>query len=201
MLEPWDDPAVLSAVPPSGPSIGKLEVGLVIDQEQSLATAYMANFSQTDLAQSFIPSAGMCCGAGITLMGGVPGSGSVTISLWTGLPNAGGTQLATGTTDVTVGDDKVDVNVTWPGVVVTPGLTYYLVFTSTNDFGVTGATENPYPYGQVYANSGYGSFPNYDYTFRTFSCEGAPVPLGNKALFFGIFLMLAFVVFRFRRMV
>ena len=203
MLEPGDNPAVLSAVTPSGPSLLKLEkVSLMIDQEQTIADVFMASFSQTDLAQSFIPSAGTCCGAGITLVGNIgSGSGSVTISLWTGLPNAGGTQLATGTATVTVGAENVDVNVTWPGVVVTPGLTYYLVFTSTNNFGLAGSVVNPYPYGQVYANAGYQSFPNYDYTFRTFSCTGEAVPLGNRALFIGLFLMLAFVVFRFWRLV
>jgi hypothetical protein len=198
LLELGEDPVVLSELPDRESAIQMLGVNLAIDQIQSIATHYMANFSQTDLAQSFIPSSEVCCGAGITLLGEIGGSGSVTIALWSGLPNAGGTQLASGTTYVTVDQENVNVDVTWPGVNVTPGVTYYLVFTSTYSFGITGSITNPYSNGQVYANAGYSPFPDYDYTFRTYSCDVAKVPLGNFAIYIVFFLISAFLIFRFK---
>jgi hypothetical protein len=62
------------------------------------------------------------------------------------------------------------LDVFWTPVSVVPGTTEYLVFTSSNNFyAIAGDTGNPYPFGNVYANGGYQSFPSYDYTFRTYS--------------------------------
>ena len=142
----------------------------VYDQDQPSNTTCMANFSQTDLAQSFVPTANTICGAGIFLSNNAAGVGDVTISLWDNLPNAGGTMLATGT--VTASDNSY-ADVSWSSVSITPGVTYYLVFTSTNTGQcVAGDTGNPYANGQVFANAGYGSFPTFDYTFRTENCSG-----------------------------
>jgi hypothetical protein len=43
--------------------------------------------------------------------------------------------------------------------------------------GISGDTRNPYAFGQVYANPGYGSFSGFDYTFRTYTSDvSAAVP-------------------------
>jgi len=137
-----------------------------IDVNQPSATVYMAGFGQPDLAQSFIPNVANCSGAGIFTQPGIGTTEDITIELWDALPTAGGTQLATGTT---TGSPGTWVDVFWSAVPVTPGTTYYLLFSSNfSTMGIAGDTLNPYLGGQVYANAGYGSFPSYDYTFRTY---------------------------------
>jgi|694.fasta_scaffold100510_3 hypothetical protein len=145
---------------PSAPSID-------IDQNQN--NTCMANFSQGDLAQQFTATANTICGAGLTFSD--VANGSLTISLYTNLPNAGGTQLATATANVSnsnVGD------VYWPAVTITPGTFYYLVFTtgpaSPISACVAGSTVNPYAGGMLYANAGFSPFTTFDYTFRTYTC-------------------------------
>ncbi len=135
-----------------------------IDQDEN--NTCMAEFNQIDLAQQFTAVEATSCGAGLTFVS--PANGNLTISLWSNLPNAGGVQLATGTTQIinsNVGD------VSWPPVDLVPGTFYYLVFTSNNiNTCIAGSTNNPYSGGMLYANSGFGAFPTYDFTFRTFSC-------------------------------
>ena len=162
----------------------------VIDQNQPDPSVYMAAFSQTDLAQSFKPSMDLICGAGIGAFDAFgPGSGDITISLWDNLPNAGGNLLATGTTSAALNLSWIWVDVFWPSITVIPGVTYYLVFTSTNgDFGIRGSIANPYPDGMVFANPGYGPFPTFDYTFRTYSCN-PQTPLSNWGLILAMVLM------------
>jgi hypothetical protein len=136
----------------------------LIDQYQPLSPVYMAGFSQTDLAQSFKPARGNIGGAGIFLQPDVGESDVVTIGLWDALPNAGGTLLAEGTN---VGTEGTWVDVEWEPVPVTPGTTYYLVFSGNETLGIAGDSSDPYPDGHVFANPGYQPFPNFDYTFRT----------------------------------
>jgi hypothetical protein len=141
-----------------------------MDINQPSNTVCMANFSQTDVAQSFIAVSSTMCGAGIFLTSG-SGSATITLTLYNLLPNAGGVVMATGSVAVT--GPGVWADVTWPSTAVTPGNTYYIVFTSTNgNICIGGSTSNPYSGGMVYANAGFGAFPSYDYTFHTFSCGG-----------------------------
>lgn len=136
------------------------------DQTQLVNNTCMANFSQTGLAQSFVPSVSSICGAGIQITSG--GTGDVTIQLYTNLPTLGGVLLASGTA---TGGNPNFVDVTWASVNVTIGTTYYLVFTSTNGGQcIAGDLNNGYPNGMVFANAGYSPFPSYDYTFRTATC-------------------------------
>jgi hypothetical protein len=137
----------------------------VIDQDQPSGPVYMAGFSQSDLAQSFVQSSGAISGAGILLQAGVGESDDVRISVWTGLPNAGGTMLAQANAQGTQGEW---VDVFWSPVSVTPGVTYYLVFDGNSTLGIAGDTNNPYPNGCVYANPGFQIFPAFDYAFRTY---------------------------------
>jgi hypothetical protein len=145
-----------------------------IDQNQPNAPIYMAAFSQTDLAQSFQQASGNIVGAGIFLQPGVGTSDNITISLWNLLPNQlGAINEASGTA---LGASGNWVDVFWNPVSVTPNTTMYLVFTSDNNtLGISGDINDPYPRGQVYANPGFGPFPNFDYAFRTYA-EAAPVP-------------------------
>lgn len=138
-----------------------------IDQNATTNNAYMAAFSQGDLAQSFQHQvANSICGAGIFLQPGVGSTDNVTIELWTTLPNGGGNMLATGSAQGTAGNW---VDVTWSPVAIAANTTYYLRFAGNTTLGISGDVTNQYPYGQVYANPGYGSFPGFDYTFRTTS--------------------------------
>jgi hypothetical protein len=137
-----------------------------IDQNQPSAPNNMAAFYQTCLAQSFQQTHTNISGAGINLMSSMGSTDTVTIQLWaTGLPNASGTML---TEASAVGTAGQWVDVYWTPVSVVPGTTYYLVFTGNTTLGIKGDENNPYPYGCVYANSGFSQFANYDYTFRTY---------------------------------
>lgn len=144
----------------------------VIDQNQPIGDVYMAAFAQTDLAQSFKQTANDIDGAGILTQASIGGGDTITISLYDNLPTNGGNLLASGSASNCVAGTWVDVF--WSDVSITSGQTYYLVFTSdTNTMGIAGSTNNPYADGQVYANPGFSSFPNFDYAFRTYA---APVP-------------------------
>lgn len=141
--------------------------GSGVDVSQLDNNTCMAAFSQTNLAQSFIPTQGVICGARIYLTTGT-GSGTVTIQLYNNLPNAGGVQLATGTVSVTGSSQWAQVS--WTPITVTTGIPYYLVFTGTNPgICIAGSLNNPYSGGMVFANN-YDPFPTYDYTFETFTC-------------------------------
>ena len=170
-LEPVDSRASAEAI--------KRNQDLVcgVDQSQLSNTTCMAIFSQTDLAQSFIPALPMSCGATIELRTGIGSAGAVTIELWDALPNAGGNLLATGTDPAAAPGGFATVS--WPDVPVTPGTTYYLVFTADaagQGMCIAGDTNNPYPFGNVFANPGYGPFPTFDYTFEAFG-DVIPVEL------------------------
>ena len=159
--------------PADVPRSSRLACG--VDQSQLSNTVCMAIFSQTDLAQSFIPALPFSCGATIALVGGIGSPGAVTIELWDDLPNAGGNLLASGTDPAAAPGGFA--NVSWTNVPVTPGNTYYLVFTADaagQGMCIGGDTNNPYPSGNVFANPGYQPFPTFDYTFQSF---GDPVPV------------------------
>lgn len=143
------------------------QAALIIDQNQPNAPGNMASFSQTNLAQSFQQTHSNIAGAGIHLTSIQSGTDTVTISLWDALPNQSGANMLTSASGVGTSNSFFDVF--WNPVAITPGQTYFLEFTSQNNtLGIDGDTNNPYPSGQVYANAGFGSFPTFDYTFRTY---------------------------------
>lgn len=150
-----------------------------IDQNQPNNPAYMAAFSQGDLAQSFIQDNDNISGAGIFLQSGIGTSDTVVIELWDMLPPAGGTMLTSGSA---VGTQGTWVDVFWDPFPVAADTTYYLIFTGNNTLGIAGDTSNPYPDGQVYANPGYQPFPTFDYTFRTYYRIPAPSSLALLGL-------------------
>jgi len=174
---PCTPPSItISQNPPVAPCGGPVTLtangGTTYDQDQPANNTCMATFGQADLAQSFIPLSGTICGAGIFLTANSAGSGTITIQLYNNLPNAGGVLMASGSV---VASDNSWADVSWPSVTVTPGNTYYLVFTGTNTSQcIAGSTSNPYSGGMTYANSGYGPFPSFDYTFHTRNCTSGP---------------------------
>jgi len=140
----------------------------LIDQNQPNFPGYMAAFIQTDLTQSFQQTHDNIAGAGIRLQAGVGLSDTITISLWDKPPDQSGANMLAFGSGVATADSFFDVF--WGPVAITPGTTYFLEFTSLNNtLGIAGDTADPYTSGQVYANPGFGSFPAFDYTFRTFS--------------------------------
>lgn len=147
-----------------------------LEVNQDVDDTCMADISQGGLAQSYTAVEDSAAGAGIKFRD--PSTGlDVTLSLYDGLPNGGGTMLASGTAQ-TDGTNWVDVY--WdPVVTVTPGSTYYLVIDGDTTLPcVAGSINNPYAGGMTYANN-YSSFPNFDYTFRTYSCGTGGGGSGN----------------------
>jgi len=152
--------------------VAQVAVADFIDQNQTDGSVYMAAFSQTDLAQSFQQSANNISGAGILLQADVGTTDTVTISLWTTLPNGGGTMLASASASGTAGEW---VDVFWDTVSISAGTTYFLDFSGNSTLGIAGSLSNPYAGGQVFANAGYGPFPDFDYAFRTYY-KDVPAP-------------------------
>jgi len=151
-----------------------------INQNQPTNTTCIASFAQPDLAQSFIPSVSSVCGAGINLTSTGSGTGIVTIQLWTNLPTAGGTMLATGTV---IASPSTWADVIFPSPAsVTIGATYYLVFLGSNtSLCIGGTTTSSYAGGNVFANSGFSPFTAFDYAFHTYSCGLATYLWSNGA--------------------
>jgi len=143
----------------------KIVTESIVDIDQPMADQQISSFS-IPLAQSFKAVSNSISGAGILLYSEV-GNSTVTIELWDKLPNqTGAIKLATGSSSA-VPNSWVDVS--WSPVTVTPGTTYYLVFTSTDINNVLlGHGNNPYEDGQIYAFSDYFSYPDYDFTFRVY---------------------------------
>jgi hypothetical protein len=152
----------------------------VIDQDAPTNNVFMAEFVQTDLAQSFQQASSIISGAGIFLEPDVGVPSNVTISLFDNLPNNGGNLLATASA---IGTPGSYVDVFWNPVSITPDTTYYLVFDGNTSLGISGDTSDQYSRGQVYANAGFQSFPGFDYTFRTWTTS-IPEP-GTGILLFG----------------
>jgi len=152
----------------AGGGTGTVCANPILEVNQDVDDTCMATIGQGGLAQSYIPLETEAAGAGIKFRD--PSTGlDVDLSLWDGLPNAGGVMLASGTSQ-TDGTNWADV--LWDPVVnVTVGDTYYIVIDGDAALPcVSGSTNNPYAGGMTYANN-YSPFPNFDYTFRTFSCD------------------------------
>ncbi len=154
--------------------LGGTQAQIVVDQSQTSTTGLMAAFNQDDLAQSFQPGFGNITGASV-LLASLPASSDVTISLFDELPSLGGNLLASGTA-LSVAPSTYAL-VSFGQITVVPNQTYYLVFQGANlASGLAGDTTNPYSRGQVYANTGFLSFSDFDYTFETFSNSSSAVP-------------------------
>jgi hypothetical protein len=163
----------------------------IVDQEDLTNNAFMAGFFQGDLAQSFQQSVNDIDGAAIFLNDSIGDDlqTTITIQLWDNLPNAGGNELTEGS--VTLTGFNQWATVAWADTAITAGTTYYLVFRSTDlTYGISGDTTNGYPNGQVYAITGFNSFPNYDYTFQTFRAGATPEPITCTVLGLGALMPL-----------
>ena len=146
---------------------GASQAAPVIDQNAPTDNAGMAFLSQTDIAQSFKQSASNIAGAGFYIS---QGRGEVTYSLFDNL-NGNLLTSATGTVSSAGWFDLF-----WAPLSIVADQTYYLVVTGAGNILLDDDVLNGYSRGQVYANSGFGSFPTYDYTFRTYADD---VGVGN----------------------
>jgi len=143
-----------------------------IDIQQTDRSVFIASFGQNDLAQRFTAVSENSTGAGIFAQSS--SIGTLTISLFDALPNAGGSLLASGQATLS-GNTWVDVF--WNEVPTTPGLLYYLVFDSDNTSGgINSSIGNPYADGIAFANTDFSPFTQFDYAFRTYTGQAA-VPL------------------------
>lgn len=149
----------------------------VIDQQQTNDPVCMSGLWAIDLAQSFVPTGLNSVGGGFKMASNSAAAENVTISLWDALPNAGGTMLASGTA---LAQRSEWVEVAWPLVPVTPGLTYYLLIEgSANGLCVAGDPGNPYTGGHVFTNAGFQAFTAFDFTFRTYTDASPILSLDN----------------------
>lgn len=172
----------------------------VIDQNSDSALVPMASFNQGGLVQSFEQSAPNISGAGI-FVGWIDGSstvgGNIYISLWDSLPDQpGANKLTSGFSSV---DDNYIgwIDVFWDPISTLANTTYYLAFeTDTSNTAINGDIFNPYPKGATYANS-YSLYPDYDYTFRTYTAiTTVPEPESYAMLFVGMALITASIKYR-----
>ena len=151
---------------------GASHATILIDQNQPDFPDYLADFLQYDLTQSFQQTNGNIAGAGIRMQQDVGTTDTVTISLWDALPNQGGSNMLASASGAASAGSFFDVF--WSPVAITPGLTYFLEFSSVDGtLGIAGdGFNNPYALGEAYAQldafSNFDSFPDADYTFRTF---------------------------------
>ena len=137
----------------------------------------MAQFSQTGLAQSFIQTDDNILGAGIWLFTDNPNAGGeITIEPLRRLAERRRSEpTRVGQGGRTGGRVRRNLLRQRPGR-PEAGQTYFLVFTSRNpNLFIAGATDNPYPNGQVYAND-FTAFPQFDYAFLTLAEEQAVIP-------------------------
>lgn len=147
----------------------------LVDVDQPAGSVAMALFSQTDLAQSFTPTKTNCAGGSVHFAPGLGVGGTFTMELWSELPNVTGASLLASGSGTATPDTWVDVF--WPGVPVTPGTTYYMVYKNT-DLGMAlyGDLADPYAGGHLFANAGFTPFPTFDFAFRTWA-DGTPLGL------------------------
>src|SRR5690606_3829556 len=143
----------------------------VVDINQDQSNTCMAFLNQTGIAQSFTAESSMSAGAGFWFTSPVTGGETLVVELYDNLPNGGGVLLASGSTVAPGGDNWVDVFWTTPAS-TTVGNMYYLVVSGSVSACMGGTTFNSYPGGHLYANAGYGPFPDWDYTFRHYGCDG-----------------------------
>lgn len=163
-----------------------------VDQSQYL------NFGRLNIVPgyvngtSFTPSGTTSVGAGFYLVNSSGGTatGTLDVSLWTNLPQNGGTQLAFGSAAYSLGANGQSMfDAYWPTVAVTPGTSYFLQITSAPNASNASVWDmfaaNVYPGGQAYLDadgSGPGTNVNgnsgFDVTFEEFqeTPTGAPEP-------------------------
>lgn len=127
---------------------------ITLDQQQNtIKLTQIITLTQVDLAQSFQTPNSNVAGAGVRLHPGIvfqsqvifQGSGSVEISLYDALPNAGGNLLATGSAS---GSSNEWLDVFWTPVAVAPNTDLFLVFVGTVTSGEPAYAfndGNPYP--------------------------------------------------------
>ncbi len=145
-----------------------------LDIDQYLGTECITNV-HTGAAQSFTATVGASAGAGVKFLA-PSNSLNVTLSLWDNLPNQDGNMIATKTTQ-TVGENWVDVF--WDQVVpLEIDAVYYLVIDGDNGLPcLSGSLEDVYSGGHLYGYD-YEPYPDWDYTFRMYSCS-VEEPAGN----------------------
>lgn len=148
---------------------------LIIDQSQTNYTGtWQAINLEPSWNQSFTAGSDNIAGAGIYLdsWNGGPYEGTMTLEIWDGLINVGGTMLASGTTVTNPSQAHQWVDVFWNAVTLDIGNTYYLRVTGDNPSGHGYSNGNLYSGGSVFNDNGYAHSLSYDLTFRTYTDDG-----------------------------
>ncbi len=157
----------------------------VVDQEQASWTLdAFAHIGQqecygTQDVQSFQPSYDNVTGVELRLSQG-PGL-TFKVGLFNALPNTGAKPLAEASVTTETSGYPQFATANWGRVPVTPGQTYYIGYCwagGSQNF-LSGATGNPYPKGILYGLGGNLEFPDFDFTFKTFS---SPCPVLDVAI-------------------
>lgn len=144
----------------------------VLDVDQPLTDSDCMTATHSLVAQSFIPTATTCSGAGVLITNnpGWFGSATLTISLFDVDPySAGATALASNTVLVTNGSGAY-ADAYWPAVAVTPGQTYWIEYAEpgVNSICFQGNLGfDAYTGGEMYYQGAPFIVPGWDLTFRT----------------------------------
>ena len=140
-----------------------------VDQEQTGDTECVNGLWAPDSAQSFQPTQDNMIGAGFYCAPGIGIAETITVELWSALPTAGGTLLASGQS---AGGPGQWVDVSWNRIAVIPNATYYLVVYGTiGSLCLAGERFSLYTRGLCFAGPGFPELPLYDYAFHTFYDE------------------------------
>lgn len=145
-----------------------------IDVNQPLVDSDCLTATHSLVAQSFIPTASTCAGAGVLVTDNLGwfGTANLTIALYDVDPySAGATPLASSTVVATNGSGAW-VDAFWPAVAVTPGQTYWIEYwepgiTSICFQGNLGF--DAYTGGEFYYQGAPFVVPGWDLAFRTYS--------------------------------
>lgn len=140
-----------------------------VDQEQVGDTECVNGLWAPESAQSFRPAQENMLGAGFYMSPSIGIPEILTIELWSALPTAGGSLLASGQSPAAPGEW---VDVFWDQVPVIPDRAYYLVvYGSIGSLCLAGERFSIYDRGLCYAGPGFPELPLYDYAFHTFYDE------------------------------
>ena len=151
------------------PGRGPMDPGLVLFGD-ALDVSQTSDDGGSDpsetLAQTFEANTDSVSGASLLTVGSR--AASVSVELWDGLPNAGGTLLADG--ELADFEPGGWAELSWPPVPVTTHTSYVLIISLTgDDVAIASNSMNPYAGGQAHVGADFIPVLDTDFTFRTWA--------------------------------
>ncbi|AFU70108.1 secreted protein with Por secretion system C-terminal sorting domain [Psychroflexus torquis ATCC 700755] len=138
-----------------------------LEINQDFGDACIANISQGAITQSYQPFEAESSGAGFQFTNPPTAGTNLTLTLYDALPSNAGVALASGT--AVADGTAVWLDVFWPITDVVLGDTYFIGVTGSANQCLNGVLSDVYSGGKAFV--GGNTFPNFDFTFRTYSCN------------------------------